>query len=132
VASRHRSVPTLIRFGRPWPVLGWHREEWQALTAVEGLGAGLPAWRPGCGSRSVDPDLAPDLAVRFASAKLRARRIELAPLEDEFEALFERGWSDGLPLVPLRSGAQRSARSACWRDRGEVPPDLARAASRRR
>jgi hypothetical protein len=30
---------------------------------------------------------------------LRARRVELAELEDEHEAMFARGWSDGLPLV---------------------------------
>ena len=97
------AVPTLIRVrdgAESERVLGWQREEWQALTGVENLGAGLPDWRPGCGSLSVDPALAPDLAVRFAASRLRARRIPLAPLEDEFEALYERGWSDGLPLVP--------------------------------
>ena len=126
------AVPTLIRVRSGTEtarVLGWHREEWQTLTGVEGLGAGLPAWRPGCGSRSVDPDLAPDLAVRFAAAKLRARRVELAPLEDEFEALFERGWSDGLPLVPptekrvlaMLEGTTRAPDEIV----AEVPPDLA-------
>ena len=126
------AVPTLIRVSggtETARVLGWHREEWQTLTGVEGLGAGLPAWRPGCGSRSVDPDLAPDLAVRFAAAKLRARRVELAPLEDEFEALFERGWSDGLPLVPptekrvlaMLEGTTRAPDEIV----AEVPPDLA-------
>ena len=127
------AVPTLIRVerrrARARASLGWHREEWQALTGVDGLGAGLPDWRPGCGSRSVDPDLAPELAVRFAAAKLRARRVELAPLEDEFEALFERGWSDGLPLVPptekrvlaMLEGTTRAPDEIV----AEVPPDLA-------
>jgi hypothetical protein len=125
------SVPTLIRVRdgvESARVLGWHRGEWQALTGCEELGAGLPDWRPGCGSRSVDPDLAPDLAVRFAAAKLRARRVELAPLEDEFEALFERGWSDGLPLVPptekrvlaMLGGTQRAPDEIV----AVVPPDL--------
>ena len=129
---RIEAVPTLIRVrggAETARVLGWHREEWQALTGVEGLGAGLPAWRPGCGSRSVDPDLAPDLAVRFAAAKLRARRVELAPLEDEFEALFERGWSDGLPLVPATEKRVLAMLEATTRAPdeivAEVPPDLA-------
>jgi hypothetical protein len=126
------AVPTLIRVeggAETARVLGWQREEWQALTGAEPLGAGLPDWRPGCGSLSVDPALAPDLAVRFAAGRLRARRIELAPLEDEFEALFERGWSDGLPLVPatekrvlaMLEGTTRAADEIV----AEVPPDLA-------
>ena len=80
--------------------LGWHREDWEQLTGVSGLGEKLPDWRPGCGSLSVDPDRAVDLAVRFGGSKLRSRRVELAPLEDEFDAMVQRGWSDGLPLVP--------------------------------
>jgi hypothetical protein len=129
---RIEAVPTLIRVrggAEAARILGWHREEWQALTGVEGLGAGLPDWRPGCGSRSVDPDLAPDLAVRFAAAKLRARRVELAPLEDEFEALTDRGWSDGLPLVPPTEKRVLAMLEGTTRAPGEivaeVPPDLA-------
>jgi hypothetical protein len=79
---------------------GWVRSEWQALSGVADLGADLPPFRPGCGSLSVDPDRRVDLAVRYAPERLRARRLELAPLEDEIEAAFERGWSDGLPVVP--------------------------------
>jgi hypothetical protein len=126
------AVPTLIRVSggvESSRALGWHREEWQALTGLPELGRGLPDWRPGCGSRSVDPDLAPELAVRFGAGKLRARRVELAPLEDEFEALFERGWSDGLPLVPptekrvlaMLAGTQRAPDEMV----AEIPPDLA-------
>jgi hypothetical protein len=126
------SVPTLLRVrdgAETARAIGWHREEWQALTGVDRLGPGLPDWRPGCGSRSVDPDLAPDLAVRFAAAKLRARRVELAPLEDEFEALFERGWSDGLPLVPATERRVLAMLEGTTRAPDEivaaVPPDLA-------
>ena len=125
------SVPTLIRVRdgvESARVLGWHRGEWQALTGCDELGAGLPDWRPGCGSRSVDPDLAPDLAVRFAASRLRARRVELAPLEDEFEALFERGWSDGLPLVPATEKRVLAMLGGTLRAPDEivavVPPDL--------
>ena len=56
--------------------------------------------RPGCGSLSVDPDRVDELRVRFEGGRLRSRRIELAELEDEIEAMFTRGWTDGLPVVP--------------------------------
>jgi hypothetical protein len=97
------TVPTLLRIvegvevGR---IVGWNRDEWRAFVGDPLLGADLPAFRPGCGSMSVDPDRAVDLAVRFGGSRLRARRVELASAEDEMEAMFDRGWSDGLPLVP--------------------------------
>jgi hypothetical protein len=56
--------------------------------------------RPGCGSLSVDPAVADELRVRFEGERLRARRVQIADLEDEIEAMFDRGWSDGLPVVP--------------------------------
>src|SRR5207237_754165 len=54
---------------------------------------------PGCGSRTLDPGVADDLAVRLSGDRMRSRRIELGELEDEAEAMFERGWTDGLPVV---------------------------------
>jgi hypothetical protein len=126
------AVPTLLRVvdGREKErAVGWHRGEWEALSGVRGLGAGLPDWRPGCGSRSVDPDLVPELRARFESGRLRARRIELAEREDEQEAMFARGWSDGLPLVPptpervlaMLEGTSRAPDDVA----AVVPPDLA-------
>ena len=97
------AVPTLLQVvgGREAVrVLGWHRKEWEELSGVPQLGPGLPDMRPGCGSLSVDPSRVDELRVRFGGSKLRARRVELAALEDEFEAIYERGWSDGLPVVP--------------------------------
>jgi hypothetical protein len=125
------AVPTLLRVEHGREVeraVGWHRGDWEKLTGERGLGADLPDWRPGCGSRSVDPDLLPGLRARFEGERLRARRIELAPLEDELEALFERGWSDGLPLVPptpervleMLEGTTRAPDEIV----AEVPPDL--------
>jgi hypothetical protein len=97
------TVPTLLRVedGRETArTEGWSRPAWEALTGLDGLGDGLPEHRPGCGSLSVDPTVADQLRVRFEGGLLRSRRLELAALEDEVEALFERGWSDGLPVVP--------------------------------
>jgi len=97
------TVPTVISVRNGQEVdrtVGWSRTDWERLTGIAGLGPDLPAMRPGCGSLSVDPNLADALRVRFTGSLLRARRVELATLEDEMEALFERGWTDGLPVVP--------------------------------
>ncbi|MBW2385183.1 MAG: thioredoxin family protein [Deltaproteobacteria bacterium] len=124
-------VPTLLRVEKGREIaraIGWHRGDWVELTGVSGLGHDLPELRPGCGSRSVDPDLALELAVRFGGSALQSRRVTLAPLEDEMEALFDRGWSDGLPLVPptekrvlaMLEGTKRAPDEIV----AEVPPDL--------
>lgn len=97
------TVPSVVRVvgGRPTDrIAGWSRDTWESFTGVSGLGEGLPAFRPGCGSMSVDPDLVDELRVRFGASTLAARRVELADLDDEFEFAFERGWTDGLPVVP--------------------------------
>ncbi len=106
VVSYHHdidAVPTLLRVVDGVPterIEGWDRDRWQSFTGVDGLGAGLPDWRPGCGSLSVDPTIAERLRVRFGGGVLQARRVEFASLEDEMDAIFERGWTDGLPVVP--------------------------------
>ncbi len=125
-------VPTLIRrehgeeVGRTH---GWDRAEWERLTGLEGLGAGLPAFRPGCGAKNVEPGMPEALAARFGSARLRSRRVALAALEDEIEAGFERGWSDGLPLAPPTEARVLAMLEGTERDPGELlgpmPPDLA-------
>jgi hypothetical protein len=103
--SRHvETVPTLIVLDGTGSeverLVGWDASEWQRVTGVDDLGDGLPAHRPGCGSKTLDPGVSDDLAVRFGGSKLRARRVEIASLEDEIEAMFDRGWTDGLPVVP--------------------------------
>ena len=124
-------VPTLLRVESGREVeraLGWHRGEWEALTGLEGLGPGLPELRVGCGSLSVDPSRASDLAVRFSGSKLRSRRVEIASLEDEMQACFDRGWSDGLPIVPPTEARVLTMLSGTTRSPDElvavVPPDL--------
>ena len=129
--QRIETVPTLVRIvgGREQGrAEGWVRSEWEALSGVGGLGPELPPHRPGCGSLSVDPDRRIDLAVRFDRERLQARRVELAPLEDDIEAAFERGWTDGLPVVPptehrvmrMLEGTTRPPQEVI----ATVPPDM--------
>jgi hypothetical protein len=125
------TVPTLLRVegGRAVAsAVGWLRSEWEELTAVAGLGPGLPEFRPGCGSRTLDPGMPERLAERYDADTLRSRRIEVAELEDEFEAMHARGWSDGLPVVPPTRRRVLRMLEGTRRDPGEVvavvPPDL--------
>jgi hypothetical protein len=127
-------VPTLIRFeaGREIArTYGWDRAEWQRLTGIAGLGEGLPEARPGCGAKNVEPGVIERLKIRFNETGLRSRRIEIGEDEDEQEAMFARGWSDGLPLVPpteervlrMLDGTARDPQEVL----GLVPPSLAAA-----
>lgn len=95
-------VPTLLRRAGGTETAraeGWDRERWRELSGVPDLGADLPEWKPGCGSRTHDPGVADELLVRARGHELAARRVELTGLEDEAEALYDRGWTDGLPVV---------------------------------
>ena len=76
------TVPTVIRVVDGVEVertVGWHREEWERVTGVEGLGPDLPAMRPGCGSMSVDPDLVDALNVRLRGLGALARVASTSP-----------------------------------------------------
>ena len=126
------TVPTLLRVTGGADIErteGWSRADWERLGGVDGLGAGLPDWRPGCGSMSVDPSLAGELAVRFGDSTLRSRRVELATLEDPWEAMWDRGWSDGLPVVPPTAERVLRMLEGTARQPGDVvatvPPNLA-------
>jgi hypothetical protein len=125
-------VPTLIRFegGREvGRTFGWDRGEWEKLSGIAGLGPDLPEARPGCGAKNVEPGVIERLKIRFNETGLKSRRIEIGSDEDEHEAMFARGWSDGLPLVPpteervlrMLDGTARDPQDVL----GLVPPDLA-------
>ncbi|MGI9521194.1 MAG: thioredoxin family protein [Hyphomicrobiaceae bacterium] len=125
-------VPTLLRREKGREIArthGWNKAEWRALTGQTMLGEGLPDLRPGCGAKNIEPGIIESLLVRRGETGLLSRRIELGAQEDEIEALFERGWSDGLPLVPptelrvlrMLAGTAREPREVI----GKVPSDLA-------
>lgn len=125
------TVPTLIRVHGGLEVertVGWVRDEWRRLTGNPQLGSDLPAFRPGCGSLSVDPDRDDALRARFSGHVLKARRLELADLEDEMEMLFNRGFTDGLPVVPPTAERVLRMLQGTSRAAGEVvavvAPDL--------
>jgi hypothetical protein len=128
------TVPTVIRVVDGVEVertVGWKRDEWERVTGVDALGEGLPPMRPGCGSMSVDPDLVDELRVRFGASILSSRRIDVAAAEDEIEMMFNRGWSDGLPVVPPTEARVMRMLEGTTRAPSDVvavvPPDLVEA-----
>ena len=133
ISWRHdiETVPTLIRVVdgvEEERAVGWVADEWRRITGIASLGETLPPFRPGCGSLSVDPNLVDGLRARFESGTLRSRRIELADADDDIEMMFQRGFSDGLPVVPptpervlrMLSGTTRDAQDVV----ATVAPDL--------
>lgn len=124
-------VPTLIRHSETdddtGRIVGWDKSEWEEFTGLTGLGGDISPFKPGCGSKSMDPGMEELLAARFDSDKLKARRVELADAEDIVEACYERDWTDGLPVVPptavrimrMLAGTDRPAEDVI----GHIPPD---------
>ncbi len=101
------TVPTAVRVeqgGIPGArVEGWDRDALAALLGVP-LAGEPPSHKPGCGSRWTYDEHAGGL--------------------DELEDMFERGWSDGLPVVPPtpeRVEAMLGGRDP-GRSLGTVPP----------
>ena len=124
------TVPTLIKVEaghEATRIVGWERAEWEAFTGLSKLGEGLPGYRPGCGSKSVEPGIAERLAISFGDVQFGARAVELPSLQDDIEYCFEHGWSDGLPVVPpteervyrMLQGTRRAADEVL----GLVPPN---------
>jgi hypothetical protein len=124
-------VPTLIRRegGREIArTYGWDRAEWERVSGQNKLGAALPAMRPGCGALNVEPAHLEDLLIRFEQTGLNARKVEFGEDEDEIEAIYERGWTDGLPVVPPTQRRVLRMLGGTTRDPKEViglcPPNL--------
>jgi len=124
-------TPTAIRIEGGVPgrrIIGWRKSEWAEFFGVPGLAPDLPDHRPGCGSLTLLPGVPERLAVRYGGGPvLASRRIEFGAMEDEHEAMFARGWTDGLPVVPptmervyaMLGGTRRAADEVI----GIIPPD---------
>jgi hypothetical protein len=119
--------------------VGFGRDDWRSvydeLASVSGKPQPAVDWddypesRPGCGSRSVEPGIAERLAAEAEGNSLRARRIEIAPLDDAAEFMFDQGFTDGLPVVEPSPERVLRMLSGTRRDPQEViatvPPNLA-------
>lgn len=128
------TVPTLLRVDAGTELdrlVGWERGQWERFTGVVDLAPELSDWMPGCGSLSVDPSLVDELAFRFGASSLRGRRVEFAAAEDEAEAMYDLGWTDGLPVVAPTPARVERMLSGTVREPQEVvavvPPNLAEA-----
>ena len=124
-------VPTLISVENGQEVertYGWHKEDWRQLSGLAELGEALPVMRPGCGSKTLEPGIAEELELAFGDIQLQSREIDIAGADDPMEACYERGWSDGLPVVPptpvrvlrMLKGTERKPDDVV----GLMPPDL--------
>ncbi len=109
-------------------IVGWSREQWEPFTGHPDLGAGLPPTGPAAGRAPTIPDRVAARAARAAGDRLTSRRVPLGPSEDDLEAMFERGWTDGLPVVPPTADRVARMLTGTTRDPSEVvavvPPDL--------
>jgi hypothetical protein len=125
------TVPTLIRYEDGREVArtdGWDRAAWRRVSEVADLGADLPEFRPGCGSKNVEPGVAEHLRAQFGNTGIEARQVDIGEWDDPVEACYERGWSDGLPVTPptdarilrMLAGTQRRPDEII----GKVPPNL--------
>lgn len=113
-AADVETVPTLFKTDVSGAVtdtlIGFVRDEWQDLlqrmsaeytrAEVDVDWLSLPQWRPGCGSLSVDPSNADGLRAEAENSPIRARKIVIGSQDDEFEFMFDQGFSDGLPVIP--------------------------------
>ncbi len=96
-------VPTLVRFENGVEVdrtCGWDRDAWEKIVGSDDLGRNLPAFKPGCGALNQEPDHLAELRIRHGDTPMTSRLVSLGAREDDIEACFERGWTDGLPVVP--------------------------------
>jgi hypothetical protein len=111
------SVPTMLLLAGDGSVsgsvVGWSAEALNELLPLR-LPEAEPRWKPGCEARPAHDAHRPVPAVESF---------------DELEDMFERGWSDGLPVVPPSAGRVELMLGGRDPDRslGPVPPALGEA-----
>jgi hypothetical protein len=123
------TVPTALLVGSDGmvagTVVGWDQPALATLlrAAGERLGAELaappdaePRTKPGCSSKAaIDPDLAAAMSGQSGA--------------DELEEMFERGWTDGLPVIPPTAERVEAMLGGLAADAslGPVPPAMGEA-----
>jgi hypothetical protein len=128
-AYRLDSVPTAVLVDRAGAiagtVTGWDHAALVALIRRAGalVGAGLaipeatePLLKPGCSSKAaIDPELAAAMSAPAGT--------------DDVEEMFERGWTDGLPVVPPTPDRVEAMLGGCGSrvSLGPVPPGMGEA-----
>ena len=126
------TTPTLLRMvddRETQRVEGWDKQAWRSALQIGDLASGLPDRQPGCGSRSREPGIYEQLVAKYGSTGFSSRKVELDEWDDDIEACFSHGWTDGLPVTPptdarivrMLQGTARSPDEVI----GKVPPDLA-------
>jgi hypothetical protein len=114
--------------------VGFDKPDWQAMmTELARLSGNdepridwvkYPQQRPGCGSKSVEPKIAERLEAERRGEYLTARQIEIGD-QDPFEFMFERGLTDGLPVIPPTRERVLRMLTGTRRDPREVIASLA-------
>ena len=111
-----------------WETLAIDIKTQTALPLAQIDWGSLPAWRPGCGSKHLDPQIYDKLRADADGSPIRARRIDIASSDDVMEFMFDQGFSDGLPLIPptpervmrMLGGTHRDAQDVV----AIVPPNM--------
>ena len=125
------AVPSLIAYeggNETNRTMGWSRLDWQSISGLSDLGEELPERRPGCGSLTVQPGVTEVLRAKYGSTGIVSRQIESQQYEDEHEHCYDRGWSDGFPVIPptperilrMLDGTNRDPQEVV----GLIPPNL--------
>ncbi len=125
------TVPTVVKIenkSETSRLIGWDKQEWKKMFNFSEENYNLPDRKPGCGSKSVESGVFEKLVVKFGGIKFSSRNLPINKFEDEIEFCFERGWSDGLPVVPptkervylMLQGTQRDPSESL----GLMPPNL--------
>src|SRR4051794_34278398 len=106
-------------------VVGWDAAALSALVgqACDAVGAPAP------GITDEPPRTKPGCAAKSTYDEEMLALVDSAGAADEMDDMFERGWTDGLPVVPptrARVDAMLGGRDP-HRSRGEVPPGMGEA-----
>jgi len=103
------SVPSVFWIDKDGEVLshfeGFVRADWEVLAAdlsrrtaqpvAQVDWDSLPAWRPGCGSKHLDPSVYDKLRAEADDSPIRARKIDVAADDDVAEFMFDQGADAG-------------------------------------